>query len=314
MCNLYNLTTTRDAVMEFTRAFADKAGWNAPSLDVYPGTLAPIVRVGADGKREIATATWGMPTPPAYIKGNYDPGVTNIRNVNSPHWRRWLGPTSRCVVPFTSFAEPDPASKVEGGRVPNAWFARNADRPLMFFAGFWTPWKGVRKVRDGEREFELYGFLTTSPNEIVSPIHQKAMPAILTTPEEVDLWLTADWEAVRHLQRPLPGNMLIVVEPPAKPADELLLVDFRRELTRDWAVFPLRSDPCLNPPLLVDRRGHWSDRHGVTERYPTLASAGWTFDPGDCAAHGAVAEHDPQIPAIRRGGAPLPGAGAAEQA
>jgi putative SOS response-associated peptidase YedK len=164
-----------------------------------------------------------MPTPPAYIKGNYDPGVTNIRNVNSPHWRRWLGPTSRCVVPFTSFAEPDPASKAPGGRVPNAWFARNADRPLMFFAGFWTLWKGVKKVRDVEREFELYGFLTTSPNEIVSPIHQKAMPAILTTPEEVDLWLTADWEAVKHLQRPLPGNMLVVVEPPAKPAVDVLI-------------------------------------------------------------------------------------------
>jgi predicted phosphohydrolase len=53
-----------------------------------------------------------------------------------------------------------------------------------------------------------------------------------------------------------------------------LFVDFRRELTRDWAVFPLRSDPCLNPPLLADCRGHWSDRHGVTERYPALASAG----------------------------------------
>lgn len=223
MCNLYNLTTTRDAVMEFTKAFADKAGWNEPSLDVYPNTLAPIVRVGDDSKREIASATWGMPTPPAYIKGNYDPGVTNIRNVNSPHWRRWLGPTSRCVVPFTSFAEPDPASKVEGGRVPNAWFARNEDRPLMFFAGFWTPWKGVKKVRDGEREFELYGFLTTSPNEIVSPIHQKAMPAILTTPEEVDLWLTGEWNEVKHLQRPVPGNMLIVVEPPAKPKGDLLV-------------------------------------------------------------------------------------------
>lgn len=148
---------------------------------------------------------------------------TLIRNVNSPHWRRWLGPTSRCVVPFTSFAEPDPASKVEAGRVPNAWFAQNADRPLMFFAGFWTPWKGVRKVRDGEREFELYGFLTTSPNEIVSPIHQKAMPAILTTPEEVDLWLRGEWDEVKHLQRPLPGNMLVVVEPPAKSGDGLLL-------------------------------------------------------------------------------------------
>jgi putative SOS response-associated peptidase YedK len=121
------------------------------------------------------------------------------------------------VVPFTSFAEPDPASKVEGGRVPNAWFAGNEERPLMFFAGFWTPWKGVRKVRDGEQEYELFGFLTTSPNEIVSPIHQKAMPSILTTPEEVETWLTAPWDEARHLQRPLPGNMLVIVPPQAKP-------------------------------------------------------------------------------------------------
>ena len=39
------------------------------------------------------------------------PSVTNVRNVVSPHcvvtphWRRWLGVESRCVVPFTSFAE-----------------------------------------------------------------------------------------------------------------------------------------------------------------------------------------------------------------
>ncbi|UOK73915.1 SOS response-associated peptidase [Ancylobacter polymorphus] len=225
MCNLYNVTTTRDAVLQFTKAFRDKAGWNEASFDVYPNTLAPIVRVGEDGQREIVRATWGMPTPPGYLKGkNYDPGVTNIRDVSSSWWRRWLGPTSRCVVPFTSFAEPDPASQVPGARVPNAWFAQNPDRPLMFFAGFWTPWKGVKKVRDGEREFELYGFLTTSPNDIVKPIHFKAMPAILTTHEEVDLWLTGSWEEVKHLQRPLPGNMLVVVEPPVKePKEDMLL-------------------------------------------------------------------------------------------
>ena len=58
MCNLYNLTTTRDAVVAFTKAFRDKAGWNEPSVDVYPSTLAPIVRVGEDGQREIVPATW----------------------------------------------------------------------------------------------------------------------------------------------------------------------------------------------------------------------------------------------------------------
>jgi putative SOS response-associated peptidase YedK len=94
----------------------------------------------------------------------------------------------------------------------------------MFFAGFWTPWKGVRKVRDGEREYELFGFLTTSPNEIVAPVHFKAMPTILTTPEEVDLWLTGSWDEVKHLQRPLPGNMLVIVEPPASSPEEGLLL------------------------------------------------------------------------------------------
>lgn len=37
MCNLYNVTTTRDAVLQFTKAFRDLAGWNEASFDVYPG-------------------------------------------------------------------------------------------------------------------------------------------------------------------------------------------------------------------------------------------------------------------------------------
>lgn len=68
MCNLYNVTTTRDAVLQFTKAFRDKAGWNEPSFDVYPNTQAPIVRVGEDGQREIVRTTWGMPTPPGYSR------------------------------------------------------------------------------------------------------------------------------------------------------------------------------------------------------------------------------------------------------
>lgn len=214
MCNLYNITTTREAIVQWTRAMTDRTGFNEPSRDIYPGTLAPVVRVGADGQREIAPLTWGMPSPPAYVK-NYDPGVTNIRNTSSPHWRRWLGAESRCVVPITSFAEPNPAAKIEGQRTPNAWFARDESRPLMFFAGIWTPWRGVKKVRDGEQDFELYGFLTCEPNAVVKPIHPKAMPVILTEPDEIETWLTAPWSEAKALQRPLPGDMLIVVDAPA---------------------------------------------------------------------------------------------------
>ena len=43
------------------------------------------------------------------------------------------------------------------------------------------------------------------------------MPAILTTPEEVDIWLTAPWYEARHMQRPPPANMLVVVAPQPKP-------------------------------------------------------------------------------------------------
>ena len=37
----------------------------------------------------------------------------------------------------------------------------------------------------------LLGFLATSPNAVVAPIHPKAMPVILTTDEERDVWCSA---------------------------------------------------------------------------------------------------------------------------
>ena len=41
-------------------------------------------------------ARWGMPSPVFALKDKHsDPGVTNVRNVKSPHWRRWLGIENR---------------------------------------------------------------------------------------------------------------------------------------------------------------------------------------------------------------------------
>ncbi|TCU14751.1 hypothetical protein [Rhizobium sullae] len=51
------------------------------------------------------------------LKMEPDGGTTNVRNVESRHWKRWHGVEFRCVVPFTDFSEP---SKPEGGRSPNA--------------------------------------------------------------------------------------------------------------------------------------------------------------------------------------------------
>jgi putative SOS response-associated peptidase YedK len=56
-------------------------------------------------------------------------------------------------------------------------------------------------------EHELFGFLTTEANAIVVPIHPKAMPVILTTIEEFDLWPEGETVEALKLQRPLPDGM-----------------------------------------------------------------------------------------------------------
>ena len=93
------------------------------------------------------------------------------------------------------------------------WFALDEDRPLFAFAGLWTPWRGVRGPKSApvEGEHELFGFLTTEANAVVAPIHPKAMPVILRTPAEVDLWLAADAPKALELQRPLPDDALRIV-------------------------------------------------------------------------------------------------------
>jgi putative SOS response-associated peptidase YedK len=93
------------------------------------------------------------------------------------------------------------------------WFALGTDRPLFAFAGLWTRWRGSRGPKSApvEGEHELYGILTTEANAVVAPIHPKAMPVILTTAAEADLWLEGETLDALKLQRPLPDEALAIV-------------------------------------------------------------------------------------------------------
>jgi putative SOS response-associated peptidase YedK len=152
---------------------------------------------------------WGFPPPPNL--GSYP--VTNVRNLASPYWRGWLKREWRCLVPATSFSEyTDTKPKTVH------WFgttdgAESRDtRPLFAFAGIWRPWTGLRgtKANPVEGEHLLFSFLTTEPNDIVRPIHAKAMPVILTG-ADCDLWLEGETAEALVLQRPFPADRLRIV-------------------------------------------------------------------------------------------------------
>ena len=201
MCNLYSLTTNQEAMRRLFRPQRETVG-NLPLLPaIFPGHDAPVVRLGEDQQRELVMMSWGFVLPQ---KDKAPKRVTNARDNKvsaSPFWKSSFN-ERRCLVPVSSFAEPK-------GKQPAIWhwFGLKGDepRPLFSFAGIWRSWRGELK---GEFvELDVMAFLTTTPNEVVRPIHPNRMPVILS-PDDYQTWLSGEPGDALALAMPYPADKM----------------------------------------------------------------------------------------------------------
>jgi putative SOS response-associated peptidase YedK len=108
----------------------------------------------------------------------------------------------RCIIPANAFFEwkGNPGAKAK-------YRIERKDGELFGFAGLYDTWRDPHDPSGDE--LTTCTIITTQPNEVVAPIHDR-MPVILL-PEDEDLWLDPDVtepEPIASLLRPYPAELL----------------------------------------------------------------------------------------------------------
>jgi putative SOS response-associated peptidase YedK len=217
MCNLYTLAPweVRHLIQHYRligRDFEEVMRGRNETLDVYPNRPAPVV-VEQDGQRVVRQdMLWGF--PPFRQGAGYG---TNFRSL-----KNHLGETGSTanIAARSGDSLPEPDKITPKGAVVWRWFERADKQPFFFFAGIWRPWTGDRGTKRVPNigDHMLFSIMTTEPNAIVEPIHEKAVPVMLMTPDDVEQWLRGSSVAdALKMQKPAPDDA-IVIRPPEKKA------------------------------------------------------------------------------------------------
>jgi putative SOS response-associated peptidase YedK len=169
VCGRYVRKSTRREIAHWFDA-EDTAEWGA-SYNVAPQTFQPVVRLNREGQREIALLRWGL--IPYWAK-NPKIGLSTINAkaetvATAPAFRDAFA-RRRCLVPADAFYEwqkLDPKHK-------QPFAIALASREPYGFAGLWERWKDP----DTKQWLETFSIITTDPNELVEPLHNR-MPVII---------------------------------------------------------------------------------------------------------------------------------------
>jgi putative SOS response-associated peptidase YedK len=193
MCGRYSLVPTENLAERFE--IADQQLPLLPRYNVAPSQPMPVV-VRNSPNRLIAMQ-WGL--VPSWSKEPHTKFSTiNARAETLTTSAVYRGPfkSRRCLVPASAFYEWKPAAK---GKQPFCIRVKGGE--LFAFAGLYDIWQ------DGEgNELYSYTVITTTPNELVAPIHNR-MPVILRREDEAT-WLdkSADADRLRSLLAPYPAG------------------------------------------------------------------------------------------------------------
>lgn len=181
MCGRYARRSDKQKIAELFAIHGPVIPDFGPSWNVAPQTFQPVVRLNQDtGQREIVLMRWGL--IPYWAK---EPSI-GLRTINAKGETITTAPAfreaikyRRCLVPADAFYE---WQKLDAKNKQPFAIAMKDEKPYAL-AGLWEKWKD-RKVGTDLLTFTV---ITTDPNEIVQPLHDR-MPVII--PErDYDRWL-----------------------------------------------------------------------------------------------------------------------------
>jgi len=201
MCGRFARRSTREVLAEWFGVDLDDAPPFAPSYNVAPQSVQPVVRPSRDsGAPEFALLRWGLvPFWAKDAKIGYSTINARAEEVaTKPAFREALR-RRRCLVPADAFYEWQRSDAKN--KKPFA-IAFKSGQPYAF-AGLWELWR----PKEGEA-LESFTILTTEANELLEPIHNR-MPVILA-PKDYKRWMEpADPDRLPvDLMRPYPAEQM----------------------------------------------------------------------------------------------------------